>query len=293
MAQEIFDHFTYWAIEAIEYWLVEELRAPLIRHTGNNKEFYFDHSIYRQKTLWSLANMVAPTWGVSYPVAQNVQIADVHLGLDKIGHFFSSGWHHYQVLKEGLHENLSPKQAFQKMIEYGVEEEQGMFGMAAAGIVSQADMEANYQGVRFYFNLCKQDLEKELQEAFPKETQQSISSKVAFLSTQLSTSQLPTLIRKDNEWKLSKDFNFGKFVNPNWDEVYNNSIFNEEMWELVKPVIQKEYCPLLRDDPSVLSRLNSYQLRAPKNIYSEEVAVYVREGKLLDPSRFHYKSICQ
>ncbi len=87
-------------------------------------------------------------------LAPNVQINGVYLGLDKLAHFASTGRRYFKRYLKRLRAGDTEIEATQSAIRYGLLNEASVLGWWASGVFSYGDMEANYQGLRFYKKLC-------------------------------------------------------------------------------------------------------------------------------------------
>lgn len=75
-----------------------------------------------------------------------MRIHDFCVGSDKLGHFLQQGLEYYQIAQK-------PGGTAKEAEEYGAETEATFFGLATTGVFSNADLEANRQGLRFYEEL--------------------------------------------------------------------------------------------------------------------------------------------
>ena len=126
-------------------------------------------------------------WFVTFVgLQQSVNISHNMIGLDKIGHFFSSGLTYfdsaYELREPNLEYSFMPqdelkpqlsliranpgtKKPFRKIsyllnstrlraaIQIGINEEENFYGLKVSGVKSYADMSAEFQGLRFWTNL--------------------------------------------------------------------------------------------------------------------------------------------
>ncbi len=74
-----------------------------------------------------------------------IKVAGVHLGTDKIGHFFSQGRKFYRRYRRLGDEARAARRS--------VTTEAGLFGQFTTGVFSNADLVANYEGYLFYRGL--------------------------------------------------------------------------------------------------------------------------------------------
>ena len=126
-------------------------------------------------------------------------------------------------IKEGASAGEAEKAAIHK----GLANENGILGLWPSGVFSYGDMEANYQGFRFYKKLCLDDADTFLE-------------------------------NEDGLWKLAKVPDIREFVNPYWDESFNLSWRASGMWRVTGEEILKKYCPL-KESAEVQTRFKYYQ----------------------------------
>ena len=130
--------------------------------------------------------------------------------------------------------------------------------MAASGVLSLSDLEANYQGLRFFKGLCD--------------------------------GEEPQLAMTDDGWRLAAPFDFRDYVTPEWDESYNPSVFGTRRWKKVRPALV-EYCPMLHD-PEVVRRRAEYEERNTITFTEGHIEELIEEGRLPDPQQFSIDHVC-
>jgi hypothetical protein len=74
-----------------------------------------------------------------------VRLHGYYFGTDKIDHFFQQGHKYFTV--------ANAAGSFAPAVAYGVKQEHGYYGTLASGIYSNADLAANYAGMKFYLNM--------------------------------------------------------------------------------------------------------------------------------------------
>jgi hypothetical protein len=96
--------------------------------------------------------------------APTVNIFGVYQGTDKLSHALQQGMGYMNVtlgasayFEDGEHHELQPNSlysgAVKKAVAHGVSEESSFFGITLTGVYSNADLAANYMGMRLYENL--------------------------------------------------------------------------------------------------------------------------------------------
>lgn len=96
-----------------------------------------DQSVYRDFTF-----LESPIMRGGAGLNSVIQINGVKIGADKLSHFMTEGYEYYLNQRRG--QNVS------QVIQQGIREEEGGYGLRATGIKSYADMTANYQGYTFW-----------------------------------------------------------------------------------------------------------------------------------------------
>lgn len=214
------------------------------------RERYRPVSVYRY----------APTWllGLIVPLDPTLRIDGVNLGTDKLGHFFPNGQRYYERFREEKGRGRSDQQAIESAVRFGVEQEKGILGGLASGIFSFADLEANYQGLRFFRALCDGDR--------------------------------PLLTRDEEGWRLLAPFDFRAYVNPCWDETFNNNAYFGGLWPSVKQGLER-YCRV-RARPEVTRLVESYARRGCRSESVRLLASLRARGEVPDARRYSLDAAC-
>jgi hypothetical protein len=234
----------------IEVWA---LHSPLVDRIPADADAESD---FRKRYLYHAHGPF--DWGTLIPPSPTIEINGVRVGTDKLAHFFSEGWWYYRDYRRARRAGRSPAEAEAKALRRGVLPERTVLGLMASGVFSVADLEANYQGMRFYGELC--DAED------------------------------PQLAREAGEWRLRRPVDFANYVTPEWDESYQPSIFGKRRWRRVRPILL-EYCERLRD-PEVVSRRERYRRRDQVTPTEAFLGRLVAAGRLPDPAQFAIEANC-
>jgi hypothetical protein len=212
--------------------------------------------VFRRTNLYHIHGVFDP--GMWMTFTPTVEVNGVRIGTDKLSHFVSSGWTYYSTYRRALKNGQTPEAAETAAVERGLLEEKLILGRAAAGILSLADLEANFQGMHFYLDLCH--------------------------------GEDPMLVRAEGSWKLSRPVDLRSYVHPGWDESYRTSIFTKGRWKKVEPGLL-QYCPL-RDDPQVVEMHRRYRAAERTTLVQEMVAKQVAAGTLPDPHGYSLDANC-
>jgi hypothetical protein len=107
--------------------------------------YYLKQSIYRNTSRFYLSQS-----GLS----PNLQTNGIYFGVDKLSHFGSTGRRYLKHYLKKLKKGYSPEEAERSAIRLGLSNEARILGLWPSGVFSYGDIEANYQGFRFYKKLC-------------------------------------------------------------------------------------------------------------------------------------------
>jgi len=141
----------------------------------------------------SVYNNVNPLFALiqySKGLAPTVSVDGVHLGLDKLTHFFGVGALYLHVARKYDNSDEGERAA----INFGQKVERTYWGTMTTGVYSNADMVANYEGFRFLRGLF---------------TNNTVPGKSALLAWD------------DKGPRLQRAFDIRDYVNDYWNEVYN------------------------------------------------------------------------
>lgn len=197
-----------------EDWSSEQLESKMFPATP----YHLDQTIYRHTSRFYMHKS-----GIS----PNVQTNGIYFGVDKLSHFGSTGRRYLSKYLKKMKRGYSAEEAEKAAIRFGLANEAGILGIWASGVFSYGDMEANYQGFRFYKKLC--------------------------------LDQKDTYLQKEGDsWKLVSTPDIRHYVNPHWDETFNISYRAPGMWNISSRIIKAEYCAL-KDSTNVKERFKFYR----------------------------------
>lgn len=236
--------------QPIELWIISsDLVDKVPKGLEENREYrsgYLLSKTYRFDTARGL--QPSPT----------VQVNDIRFGSDKLAHFFSEGWWYYKYWRKHR-EDQTADELQRNLFNFGVKLEKSIQGTKLTGVFSPGDLEANYQGLEFYKNLCHGDQ--------------------------------PLLTRQGGRWLFADHFDIGDYVYPKWDESWNPNYYSKKRWEGVRTTMSA-YCPLLESDWVIEQRELYAELDRP-TITDELLRELVDAGKLSDPRGYDITSVCE
>lgn len=183
--------------------------APLDYVYLKSNEKYEDvyYSQGKLNTIYSFAGfhrIISPSYFV---FASTVNIYGTYMGVDKFGHFINQGYEYFDLYQKIRKQGLSHQDSLLKIVQWGVDTEDGLFGKIVDGVYSNADLAANFSGFMFYQNFLQ-----------PIKIDQQI---------------YPQIIKKNSDgiWFYneapvnSRDELLKRFVSDHFDESLNASIY--------------------------------------------------------------------
>ncbi len=109
----------------------------------------------RYKT--SFSNSIFAVFPTNYlTVSPTVNVYGSQFGTDKIAHFFQQGYTYFKKHNRAVNEGLTAEKATKKAIRWGQASERTFYGTLVSGVYSNADLCANFIGMKFYQGLTKQ-----------------------------------------------------------------------------------------------------------------------------------------
>jgi len=248
--EAIHDRYTLFIFQKIELWAQRTAVLSRIPATQEEELEYRKNWIYGGVAWYDLGRTVPPS--------PTIEIAGVRLGTDKISHFFSEG-HYYLDWYDGARaRGLSHDEAVEFAVRRGIAIETTVLGGVISGVISPADLEANYQGLDWYIDLCE--------------------------------GERPLLERTEHGWRLREPFDLRPYVSPEWDESYLPNVVLDGRWKHVKPAILSHCAEL--DEPAVQARRAKYAER-DRHTYTERVLdAMIAAGELRDPRDYGIERLC-
>jgi hypothetical protein len=143
-------------------------------------------------------------------------------GIDKLEHLFQQGYEYYQRVNKALKEGKSREEAVRKAIEWGKFTERTYYGILTSGVYSNADLNANFIGLRFYEGLAR--------------------------NVRIGDSTRPAMLElKDGRWHLAemdtlREHLLRPFVGEHLNEAYNPSAYRFTLVGAVKRAVKRHAC---------------------------------------------------
>jgi len=250
IAQRLRSRLYFLIFQKIEVWMLNSELVPRLPDEAD------EELAWRRSNLYSRHGPLdVGTW---VPNSPTVMADGVRFGTDKLAHFVSSGWRYYLWRQRALAAGFDPDAAEARAIRRGIFYERTILGGISSGVFSPADLEANYQGMRFYHELCG--------------------------------GNDPMLVFEEGRWKLKRPFDITRYVSPEWDESYNVPIYTRSRWRKVRPVL-RSYCDLL-DDPQVAAQRAAYHARDTETPTERILDRMIVAGKISEPQPFTLGANC-
>lgn len=216
-----------------------------------------EHRIYRRTNLYSNHPVIDP--GSWMPYAPTISVGGIRFGVDKLSHFVSSGWTYYATYRKALAgHDTDVDEAVRAAVRRGILEESLLLGGATVGSLAVADVEAAFEGLNFYRDLCE-----------PPDQ---------------------ILARGPEGWVVTRPIDLRDYVNPRWDESFQPPVYSRSRWRKVRPMFEG-YCERL-EDPQVVEMLARYRSIDRETVVGKVVKELVSEGKLKDPAQFGFEAVC-
>jgi hypothetical protein len=154
-------------------------------------------------------------------ISPTVRLYGVELGIDKLEHLFQQGYQYYEIERKELAKDVTPDQAVRKAVDWGKKTERTYYGLLSSGVYSNADLYANYAGLRFYHGLTK-------------------AVRIA------DTTREPLAVLENGLWRRNQRSNrddlLKPFISNHMNEAYNPSAFRFTLVRSVRRAVKRYAC---------------------------------------------------
>jgi hypothetical protein len=89
-------------------------------------------------------------------ISPTIRMYGEEFGTDKIAHLFQQGYDYYKIYRRASESGLPEEEAVARAVRFGKMTERTYFGTWVSGTYSNADLAANYAGLRFYLGLTRE-----------------------------------------------------------------------------------------------------------------------------------------
>ncbi len=187
-------------------------------------------------------------------IARSINVDNIYMGTDKLGHFSIVGKAYYSNFLEALKDGKSLDEASEIAIFKGFKQEIAILGYTLGGTLSFGDLEANYQGMMFGRNMCE--------------------------------GEKPHLVMKNGKWIHNPEnlFDLRQYVNPKLDEAFNVSFWSKRMWRKMKNEIVEGYCAN-KMSSQFQSRAAYYKSRVKENFNDQMIAKFLLKNPKFDRTK--------
>ena len=162
--------------------------------------------------------------------ASTLKVYGTYLGTDKIGHFTDMGYHYYKAYRRARRNGASEAEALRRAVRVGTDglliSETGLVGILSAGAYSNADLAANYAGLKFYLNLTQ-------------------TTRIKGVLYKPMVSLGGDYWRLDRRVRRDGDF-FRIFISDHYNEALNPSRFETGMRKAVRKAVHKRADSILQ-----------------------------------------------
>jgi len=178
----------------------------------------------RGRTIYSFPPLFTSPVLFFFGVGERLKVAEVMIGSDKLGHFFSQGYKYFRRSRRGWSED--------RFVTWGSRVEGWLFGQYTTRVFSNADMVANYEGLLFYRGL------------FADGVLPGKGRIVAF---------------EQGRARILRPFSFRDHVNDYWDEALNPSLYGASLGRHVARQLA-ELCPAYLEQPKLFVTAHEEEL---------------------------------
>ncbi len=185
---------------ALKAQFLRPFRGQVEGWAENNPEVFkqtlkLSQSIYQDIKIWQNPPVHLGKLGL----ASVFQLNGILVGSDKLGHFFDEGFEEFtRAHKKGG--------SVDDALQYGVDSEEGFYGLATTGVNSYGDRVANFNGLRFW--------------------ERALGERALGLGA-----DSPYIVCEAKRWKRGAVFSFADFVDAGWDEAINCSAYKDADFE--------------------------------------------------------------
>lgn len=195
-------------------------------------------------------------------ISSTVNLYDAQFGTDKIAHVFQQGFSYYRIYKRALASGATEEQAIKRAVDWGKLSEKTYYGFLVSGVYSNADLCANYAGMKFYFNLAR-DVK------IGTETKSAI------------------LIIKNGVWifnestRLPRENLLKSFLSNHFNEALNPSVYVAGLRSFARKTVKKQSCKLWRERFPDQSKTDYENKTRALELWHGEDYGFKRSGKFI------------
>lgn len=157
-----------------------------------------------------------------FTISPTVNMFGHSLGTDKIAHIFQQGYTYQRIRVKARAKGVSDADAVREAVEWGKMTERTYFGTLVSGVFSNADLAANFAGMRYYEGLVK-------------------PLKVG------ATERPATLVLKNGLWIVNpapswRQTLIAPFISDHLNEALNPSLYLPGLRSAIRGIVRKQSC---------------------------------------------------
>ncbi len=196
-----------------------------------------------------------------FTISPTVHLYGAEFGTDKLEHMFQQGYDYYKIQKNASAQGLSPDAAAKKAVAWGQMTERTYFGWMVSGVYSNADLYANYAGMRFYQGLTEPIRVGDV-------TRPAI------------------LIQKDGVWAFNDRADLRHalirpFLTEHLNEALNPSVYVFTLYLSVHDIVKKQACPKWIKAFPALSKSTAEATTNSLTLWNSEDYGYLKKERMV------------
>ena len=192
-------------------------------------------------------------------LSPTIKMFDIEFGTDKIEHLLQQGWTYYEIRRAELANGKTPADADKKATEWGKLSERTYYGLMSSGVYSNADLAANYAGMRFYEGMTR--------------------------PLQLNGLMRPAILElHDGHWRIAPNVDLPStllkpFISEHLNEAVNPSGYAFFVYPTVKRVVRTRACPEWKSFVSKTTKADLAQRSALLEKWNSEDYGFATKGR--------------
>ena len=239
----------------MEHWIEKTLGEEKVFPSENQ----YDDREYFMMSVYGTKNFDVSKY---FSLSRTININGIYFGTDKLSHWMSTGERYYRKYKRNFSKFENKEKAFKEAINYGIFLDRFILGGISSGVFSYADLEANFQGLLFNRNFCEAGEAKNL------------------------------ITLEKGKWVLQHQVDVRDYVNPNFDETFNPSLYSSLKWDNFRENFLRVNCDKIKAGIHK-ERFEYYRKILVPSFSFNYIEKLKKENKRLPPNRSRkYTNIC-
>jgi hypothetical protein len=194
-------------------------------------------------------------------ISPTVKMFGIEFGSDKLEHLFQQGYSYYKLRNDAKTKGIEGEEAITAAVEWGKRTERTYYGLLVSGVYSNADLYANYAGMRFYDGLTQNiDIGE--------------------------TGRAAIAIRENGGWMINepatlRDRLIKPFISEHLNEALNPSGYSFVVYPTVRRVVRKNACREWHERYPELTAAVLAQKATDLELWNDEDYGNMAKGRLL------------